>query len=89
MLWGQIEEERLAGILLNKLHRLLGVIRRELFLVLRRDLRIDDFRSLDQREMRPTLDALLHRQMPHARMIRPHVVRVRQPVVFIEAIVRW
>ena len=35
------------------------------------------------------LEALLHRQVQHARMVRPHIVRVRQPKVIVEPVLHW
>ena len=83
-----VKEERPLLVFLDERHRALGVLRGELFLILAGDLGIDDRVAVDQRQMRPTLEPLLHRQMHHARMVRPHVVGVRQAKIIIEAVLQ-
>ena len=86
---GHVEEKRIVPVLLNELHRAFRVLRREQFLILAGDLCVNDLVLVDQRQVRPALEPFLHRQVQHARMVWPHIVRVRQPKVIVEPVLHW
>ena len=80
-----IKEEWPLFVFLNERHCALGVLRGKLFLVLAGDFGVDDLVAVNERQMRPALEPLLHWQVQDSRMVRPHVVGVRQPKVIIKA----
>ena len=69
-----VDEKWTLLVLLDERDGALGVLRGELLLVFAGNLRVDDFVPVDERQVRPPLEALLHRQVHHAGMVRPHVV---------------
>ena len=83
-----IQEERLCRIAVNERNRMFSVLRGQLGLFFVRDFRHDRVVALNQRQVRPALQAFLHRQIPNFRMERPHVVAVRQTEVFIESVLQ-
>ena len=83
---GDVEEKRAVLLALDEIHGLLGVAGRQAGLDLTRDFRIDDFVPFDEREVRPALDSLFHRQMADSRVIGPHVVGIREAEVFVETV---
>ena len=82
---GEVEEERPAivgrGGPLDERDGALGVARRERRLILGRHVGIDDAIPLDERQRRK-------RPRLRLRVVRPHVVGIRQPEVLVEAVPR-
>lgn len=78
----QVEEERLVLGLLNELDAAFGESFGELFLIVRSDGRMNHLRALDQRKIGVGAGLGLG-------MIGPHVVRVRDAVKVIEAVLGW
>ena len=76
---GQIQEERLILILLDEINRTGGIIRSQPCLV---RIITDNLVSVISRQIREIKDLTL------LRMERPHIVRIRQPIIFIEAILQ-
>ena len=89
-----VEEERLVAVLFDEPDGPLGVPCRQVPLVLRRHLRVDDSVSVrvpfPERQIRkPSLPfGSAARQVHDLRVQRPHVVRVGQPEVLVEAVRR-
>ena len=81
-----VEEEWVVLVLLDERHGALGVLCGELFLFFAGHLCVDDVVLVDERQVRPAVEALLHRQVQHARMVRPHVVRIWQTEVVVEPV---
>ena len=75
----EVEEEGPVLVLGDELHRALGIPRRQVRLLLRRDVGVNHLVALDERQGR--IRALLR-----LRVMRPHVVGVRQAEVFVEAV---
>ena len=83
-----VEEERSLLVFLNERHRAFGVLRGELFLIFAGDAGVDDRVAVDERQMRPAFEPLFHWQMHYAGVVRPHVIRVWQSKVIIEAMLQ-
>ncbi len=84
----EVQEEGLGLVLLDKLHRPLGVPGRELVLIFMRDLGDSDFIAFEHDEVRVTALSPLERirQFHEVGVERPHIVRVRQAKVFVEPV---
>ena len=81
-----VNKKRALLVLFDERYGALGVLRGELFLILAGNFGVNDLILLDERQVRPTFEALFHRQMQHAGMVRPHVVRVRQAEVVVKPV---
>jgi hypothetical protein len=75
----EVEKEGLVLVFLDELHAACGVVGGEMCLIFGGDLFIDDAVVFDHGELR--ISAFLR-----LRVVRPHVVRVRDAVVFIETV---
>ena len=76
---GQIQEERLILILLDEINRTGGIIRSQPCLV---RIITDNLISVISRQIREIKDLTL------LRVEWPHIVRIRQPIILIEAILQ-